>query len=412
MFSEEQLRDSVNENLARVPGSPTLDGCAHEQQGYIMQYGMDMFGHGHNPDFIAQVCAHIATLFQPNVDEISAQLTQSIRDFATISLERCSPEQRSLRQQDFIIQYGMDMIRDGNKPEFAAQVCASMAILYQSGIEAHIPDQITLEDNQTPDAIKRSMADPTSVVFAPQFIAQRAVATQRLTGVMADNGANYDIMKNYLIQQGYFSWSEASCVMKYFLLQQRVNATQDENTYHLECAGFVTLENLRDQYNEYFELPDNLNENLLNQYTKTVAMYKAYTAIALNKIQFKGKDSTHRTCQLQRAMVRKKLIKSCKPAYKDVKEGETFAEMKGGIADSTALGPPVHFFTGPEYDIFEMKIPFFRILAMYIMSPELCCDNDLKRKNDTKIGAAVAHEVVCDMHETPLELKRKATKST
>jgi hypothetical protein len=433
--------------LIRCRELDPLEQCTPEQQAYIIRHGMDMLSYGCDSNFVVQVSRFTAILCQSvspqtlnfnddalfiNYDsaqqdcikqygenmlsnkhplEFAAQVCASmmalIRARDLSPLEQCTPE-----QQDYIMQYGMDMIKDGNKPEWAAQVCASMAILYQNGIEQHIPDRIIIEANQSPDDITQSMADPNSVVFAQQFIVQRAVATKHLTDVMSANGANYDIMKNYLIQQGYFSWSETSCVMKYFLLQQRVNPTQDENTYHLECAGFVTLENLRDQYNEYFGLPDNLNENLLNQYTKTVAMYKAYTAIALRKTQFDGKDLNQQTCQLQRAMVRKKLIKSYKPAYEDVKEGETFAEMKGGIADSTALGPPVHFFTKPEYDIFEMKVPFFRILAIYIMSPELCCDDDFERKNDTKIGAAVAHEVVCDMHKTPLKLKRKATKST
>jgi hypothetical protein len=129
-----------------------------ERQNFITQYGMDVVKNGHDLEFVNQVCEYMAFLCQSNINEIT---TEDVIGGATVSpLGQCTPE-----QQAYILQYGIDMIRDGNKPEWATQVCASMAILYQSGIEAYIPAEITIENNQTSDAIRISMTDLNSVFF-------------------------------------------------------------------------------------------------------------------------------------------------------------------------------------------------------------------------------------------------------
>jgi hypothetical protein len=372
-----------------------LEGCTPEQQGYIIQYGMDMIRDGDKPEQTVQVCTDMVDLIQHgSLDPLGI----------------CSPE-----QQTSILQYGMDMIVDGNKPEWAAQVCASMAILYQSVIEAYIPDQILIENNQQPYCIEYFKDANEGVVFGPQFIKQRTVATERLGQIMNANGANYSIISDYLKQQREDSWNNECCTMKYFLLQQRANVEQDGNIYYF---GEVTLEDLRQRYNEHFGLPDQLKEDLLKQYPKTVAMYKAYTATALRKTQiggFDGKDSTQQTYKLQKGMNRKRLIEfypalDQQPAYKNVQPDETFGRMKGGIADSVELGPPVFTFNKPNYDVLEIQVPFCKIHVVYFVSPELCYDDDLESKNDTEVWFAGGHEFVCDTNGIPVTLKKMASK--
>jgi hypothetical protein len=382
---EQQLQTNINAILAQTPGSVPLEQCTSDQRGYIIQYGMDMIRNGNKPEFAAQVCAHMAILIQ----------TETLSPLA-----ECTPE-----QQAFMEQYKDAMIMDGNKPEFAAQVCASMAILYQSRIEQHIPAQITIEDNQTSGAITQSITDPTSVVFAPRFIAQRAVATKRLADVMNANGADYGIISDYLKQQRFSSWNPPCRVIKYFLLQQRTNWEQEANTvYYFEGnkrkQQNIGLPKLQEACTKHFKSANPA------KYAKTVAMYKAYTAIALRKTQFEGKDSAQRTCQLQRAMTRSELITRYKSAYENVRQGEIFNEMKGGIADSAALGSPVYFFTQPQRqcDIHEMLIPFFRIHAAYFISPELCYDDVPQKKYNVEAGYGGGHEFVCDFSRLPVKL--------
>ncbi|MDR2779168.1 MAG: hypothetical protein LBB16_02680 [Puniceicoccales bacterium] len=79
--------------------------------------------------------------------------------------------------------------------------------------------------------------------------------------------------------------------------------------------------------------------------------------------------------------------------------------MKGGIADSAALGSPVYFFIEPEQsDIHRMQVPFSRIHAAYFISPELCHDDDPDRKNDIDYGYGGGHEFVCDLSRLSIEL--------
>jgi hypothetical protein len=372
-----------------------LAGCATEHQSYIIQHGMDMITCGDDLRSVSAACRQMAILIQA-------------RDLGP--LEQCTPD-----QQAYIIQYGMDMICDGNKPEWAAQVCASMAILYQSGIEAFIPDQIIIEANQSVEALQQHIDAKSGTVFDLQFITQRATATQYLRTIMTANGADYDIISNYLKKQRQSSWDDECLIMKYFLLQQRTNGEEEARSiYYFEGDNRneradrqnIRLSSLQGAYAGRFIPSGHLDEIRLNQYAQTVAMYKAYTAIALKKTQFNEKNSAQRTCQLQRAMVREKLIESYQQAYASVKKDETFTGMKGGIADSTALGTPVYHFTKPEQgcDIHEMQVPFFRIHAAYFISPELCYDDVPKKKCNFKKGYGGGHEFVCDLGKLPIKL--------
>jgi hypothetical protein len=314
---------------------------------------------------------------------------------ATVDLfEKCFLKQQAY----YIVQYGMDMIRDGSKMEWVAQVCAGMAILYQKNIETYIPDEISIEKNQSPEDINQSMQDQKGIVFNPQFVKQRADAIVTLTEIMADYGVDYGIVSDYLKAQRYDSWDKLCCVMKYFLLQQQENMEKSVDAYYLGDHGagpyrqIFGIDKLREIFNEQIPTQDELDT-----YTKAVAMYKAYTAIALGKTKFNNKNLTNRTCIVQRSMNRQTLVSGYE-GYDKVVLGGKFNGMKGGIADSTALGSPTFFFIRKRNDIHEMTIPFSRIHAMYFISSELCYDDEQESKNNTDIGFGGGHEFVCDLH--------------
>jgi hypothetical protein len=222
---------------------------------------------------------------------------------------------------------------------------------------------------------------------------------------MAANGADYNIIHSYLIEQRKGSWKPECCAMKYFLLQQRQDPL-DQNEYFLGPEG---VNGLCSKFGGLVKSQD------LDRYTKTVAMYKAFTAIALMKTQFSGKNlkSIPPTCILQRGMNRTDLVRKTDPlsgemtgyeGYNDVKDGETFNGIKGGIAESTALGSPAPTFIRKGYDIHEMTIPLCRIHAVYFISPELCCDDNMKMKSNTLTGFGVGHEFVCDLKGLQVKL--------
>jgi hypothetical protein len=296
------------------------------------------------------------------------------------------------------------MLENGYRETFAGDVCEAIITLYLGGIEDLLPEDIS------------SVSD---VVYAPEYIAMRRKVTDKLSQIMEDNGADYGIIGRYLKGQQQNSWSEESLAMKYFLLTQRQNDTDFKEIYFLdgETLGDLELRHTRESIVNIKNESDargsifNIKKEI---YAKSVAMYKAFTAIALNKVNMPGKISHgNNTCTVQRGMRREDLIKFY-PEYAKTDEGATFSgTMKHGIADSVALGAPASMYTDQkECDVIEMEVPFSRILAAYFVSPELCFDeppygippNPLTR--DNKPGKGSEHEIVCDMGNLPIKIRR------
>jgi hypothetical protein len=130
--------------------------------------------------------------------------------------------QCNIDQRLIIMQYGADMVKDGNKMEFAVEVCKSMAILFANKIEKFLPKEINIRS--------KSEAKSMREVFKP-----------KLESIMAKNGAKYGCVASYLSSQPQSSWSPASCALKYFLLSQREDAN-DANKYYLGAETVRSLE--------------------------------------------------------------------------------------------------------------------------------------------------------------------------
>jgi hypothetical protein len=296
------------------------------------------------------------------------------------------------------------MWRDGYRKKFAGEVLDAMHILYESGIEALLPEDIS------------SVSD---VIYDPEYIAMRKKVTDKLSQIMKDNGADYDIINRYLKGQQQNSWSEQSLAMKYFLLTQCKKNDDFEKTYFWGGQNLSSLElqhikevigNVKREANDRGLILNTKKE----KYAKSVAMYKAFTAIALNKVKILGKVNHERNiCSVQRGMGREDLIKFY-PEYAKIKEGEIFkGSMKHGIADSVALGAPASEYTNPKaYDVIEMEVPFHRILAAYFVSPELSFDGPPYgiphnfSTRDNKAGKGSEHELICDMGNLPIKIRK------
>jgi hypothetical protein len=334
MFQEKQLRDSVSAILTQAPDSPTLDGCTSEQQGYIMQYGVDI-------------------------------------------------------------------IRDGNKPEWAAKVCASMVILYQNGISEIIPETVS----------------PLKTVTNISDIKKRAEIKASLSDIMSRYGANYTIISQWLESQQGSSWSQASKAIKYHLLQQHTNVDEIDSRFYLEQHKFKTpkeaIDDLRSNY-ELFKKGQQFSDECC---TQSIAMYKAFTAIVLAKTKVGYIDPAQRICKV----VRGDRLESMQKAYPTEPwtrprghRGElVFSDkIRGGIADSTALGVAATEFSGPDIVTRTFMMPFSRVMAIYFISPELCCDPKEPASKITKESISVnikqlkekygaEREVTCDFSCLP-----------
>jgi hypothetical protein len=313
------------------------------------------------------------------------------------------------QQVKFARQYKRNMLADGYKREFVDRVFVAMLTLYKNGIEELLPEDIS------------SVSD---VVYDPECIAMRKEVTDKLSQIMKNNGADYDIINRYLKAQQQSSWSEQSLTMKYFLFTQREESADFEKIYFWSGHNLSDLElrhikevikNVKKEANDGGSI--SISKIKKEKYAQSVAMYKAFTAIALNKAKIPGKiNHKNNTCSLQRGMKREDLIKFY-PEYAKINEGEIFTgTMKHGIADSAALGAPASEYTNPkEYDVIEMKIPFHRVLAAYFVSPELSFDGPLygipinPYTRDNKAGKGSEHELICDMANLPVKIRKMST---
>ncbi|MDR1255326.1 MAG: hypothetical protein LBJ94_00120, partial [Puniceicoccales bacterium] len=119
-------------------------------------------------------------------------------------------EDLSTAQASHVAQYCEDMISNGNRRSFALEVGKAMVTLYKSAIESLLPSTITLDRENSYD---------NDTVYVD--VEMRRAAIGLLTGVMAENGADYSIMENYFQGQRGNSWTPAALSMKAFFLQQR-----------------------------------------------------------------------------------------------------------------------------------------------------------------------------------------------
>jgi hypothetical protein len=376
---EQQLRDSINTILARAHGSPTIETCSPDQQAFIMQYGMDMIRGKYPPQFAAQVCGDMAGLIQSR---------------ALSPLEECTSD-----QQAYIIRYGMDMIRDGNKPEWAAQVCASMAILYQNDIEELLPTKFDITNNimfhpENPEEEDFHQASPGEFGYkwAPENIRNDAI--NKLTRIMQENGANYIFIKLLLEQQQLGPWSDFSKMLKWFLITQHQFSPGQTPEQHYVFGGNTFADISRDASANMEERP---------KFPKSIAMYKAFTAIVLNKTSIDGVIFHETcTCTVRRGLDANKLRNAYPKVYQNKNTGDYIDGIPDDIAASTfvgARGRSHEEFTEQGTSIIhEIQMPFSRIFAVYFMSPELCCDyqTPVLGRDGSKDKYMGEHEFMCD----------------
>jgi hypothetical protein len=181
-------------------------------------------------------------------------------------------------QQTYMIKYVRQMIEDDDDPEFALAVVRYMVLLYEARIDEQIPKEhppITDEERMQQFHKRISGIEQTT-----------------LASIMDTNGGDYNFIIDYMGQQKDESAREANQAMRYYLLTQRQDGDVQGEYYLGKIQGReLTKEDLKGAYDRFFsDSSGKKDSSKEKQYAKTVAIYKAFTAIALNKINFPGKD--------------------------------------------------------------------------------------------------------------------------
>jgi hypothetical protein len=147
-------------------------------------------------------------------------------------------------------------------------------------------------------------------------------------------------------------------------------------------------------------------------------MYKAFTAIALKKINFPGKNSTKNSCKVYRVVNRTALNERYNTYAQSKKAGKNVL-ISHQVGESTSIcGPLDWIFEGTldkeptPKDIHEFEVPFFRVLAAYFL--HLFDDNPEYKKKGWKdsageivpgVGFWDERELVCNLNGISAKVK-------
>ncbi len=309
----------------------------------------------------------------------------------SVTFDACTPE-----QQVYILQYMQSMIADGNKPEFAGQIGASMVILYNSEIEQYMPK-----------LVKR--LDAINTITNSDHISKRKQCKRCLTEIMKKHGADYDIAGTWLSAQQGNSWSNSSKAIKYFLLKQRSNPDEIPTRYYIQQEYYNGVKNAIRNFERSYNClknPSVLGKRYDDScYGKSISFYKAFTAIALKKSSIPYVSSENHICVVKRGDKLEEMEKHYpSETWKRTKltngDINISPNVLGGIADSTSLGVAASAFSGPGFVSRIFEVPFSRIHAVYFVSSELCCDESSSLKNNY----AKELEVICDFSCLPSKI--------
>jgi uncharacterized protein (UPF0147 family) len=310
---------------------------------------------------------YVAILLRENT--LSPQANEALKEIGRMeNFSNCTPAQRA-----YIKEYAQQMIEGGDKKEFALAVAADMVLLYQGKIDEKLPDEI------------KKNGDVAGIV----------ASVETLKSIMEANGGDYKIINHYFDRQMASAEGQASQAMQYYLLTQRQDADDMENKYYFggrepdpeskerykkEKKSGHPMEGKK--YNMYSNSPlKTYTRNELEakfekackkscggdreKYGKTVTMYKAFTAIALDKMDFPGKNPDH-TVTVCRGVNRQALCDAY-PGYEEQVKTTGHATIKHAMGESTSIGDPIRSFNGSGTDTHTFKVPLARIMAPYCL---------------------------------------------
>ncbi|MDR1435430.1 MAG: nucleoporin, partial [Puniceicoccales bacterium] len=293
------------EEIKPIIADSDFQKCTPEQQKYIFAYANRLMQEGKDAQFAVNVGIDMSSIY---VKGINKKRVNYLKRIVTNSgFQKCNPEQK-----EYIIDYVFQMMNDRNKPQFAFKVGMDMVFLYSKKIDQMLPNQIK-EVNESGGMAARDVDNFTKIKKAVEALAE-LMATKDSDD--KPNG-NYKIISDYLSKQCTLtSECRASQAMRYFLLKQRTDEkaleqnlwghgkpnwymklnTKEEKKaamkdrygesfpkyqlYNLGKVKTFSINELKEKFDRYIER----HKYTPREYAKTVTMYKAFTAIALKKI--------------------------------------------------------------------------------------------------------------------------------
>jgi hypothetical protein len=360
-----------------------------------------LVGRGSQPmDAVAFEAAPIPTAVSSEVvgatAPVSAEVTVSpeVREMLAAAgldaiMENAAFQSCTPVQQLCIAIYARQMVDGGDRAEFAVAVGIDMASLYQGGVDKKLPREL-------PEKLPIGSSTRTPEEMAIRRERSNAIisAIGALRSAMEERGLDYATIDHYYNRQMASSGSQASQAMRYCLLTQRQDSGNIDNNYYLGFYNEEVKFTESDLKAKFEKVCQKCCDGDQEKYARTVAMHRAFTAIALNEINFPGKHSG--TCTVFRVMrddSREADFES------DQKKTVDMTLMQHNVAESTSIKEPwdMACFDSSTY---EFEVPFARVSAAYFLH-----SFDCEGKYVADPGKFwIQRELVCNLNGLPVKV--------
>jgi hypothetical protein len=306
-------------------------------------------------------------------------------------LETCAPA-----AQKFVLSYANNMIEDGIRDGFAAEIGRIMAKLYGEGVDRMIPETFAFGTGDPCD--ENSSGIEQSSTFIEERRDEGLIrAWEKVKILMDADGGSSALVDEGVPQATCGSFGNYTEKMQSFYLKQFTNFDPKDHYWRMD------LRKAKELYAK-----DVVDAGREEVFGKSVAWYQAFTGIILSRVNFEGHphliSHENNTCKVQRGITRLALTELY-PGYEDVREGQNYSGLKNPLLSSTSLGKPTWEFTGPAFDILEFDVPFHRIPIMFLAHASFTAFAPF-----TEFAPfANEREFLAMLHGLPAKLVRKAT---
>ncbi|MDE6432063.1 MAG: hypothetical protein K2L13_01560, partial [Opitutales bacterium] len=298
----------------------------------------------------------------------------------------------SLEQMKSIVKYGTQMLKCGYKTDFAVDVCNSMVELYQYKDKA----------NRSIEDILLS-ATGVDIVDSYESSADFARKVDDFLGeYMPNHGGSRKLLWKCHTGQGQSSYSEEGLMFQGFCLSTRANCESENyffgpssykdfsgcehelpNTSKKLIKYFEEIFNKEDPYRE-LNYGANYKEIFTKEvYVKTMTIYRALIAIALNRMDNLGLN-----------LDKEKNMMTVFRSMSDYHNGHL-----AGIARPTSLRSGCYdpkYIEGKEYSIVKMNIPFSDVESAFFLSVGMRFDENEITCNTINAEVIEVKDVVKD----------------
>ncbi|MDR0740727.1 MAG: hypothetical protein LBF34_03395 [Puniceicoccales bacterium] len=372
------------EEIKKVPG---FQSCTLKQQAYIQTYAQQMIEGGDKAEFAIAVCANMVKLYQAKIDEkLPAKITKPERNSdgsfkltQTIEAEAKAMETAVNELSQIMRKSGGDyrIMKDFLEKQIGSSECRqSQAMRYHWLTQRQNPEESSLWGREMPAWYRGLNKEDRKQARAPLNHTQRANLKK---GIYPEwvNKLDGEDRKAAIKVMGRELFDEFPA-------------------YEIRNSGPAKTFSLEEMKAKFEKVCEKFYGGNQEKYAKTVAMHKAFVAVALDKIDFPGKNPETSTCTIDR-VVNFERVSQTQSDYAQQRMQGT-ATIAHQIAESAAIGGPIEWCVGPGTDTHHFEVPVARIMVPY------CCHLFKENSGGSSVNFWCEREFMCNFNGLSAEI--------